>query len=95
MIPSPNLSHYITLVGKGEIKKNNVPFQASLRFIAMTKDKSDALEGYLQEYEHKYYPERKDKGFYLHFWLSDHAEQAFDFLNDKYPNYPCSLEMHN
>ena len=48
MIPSPNLSHYINLVGKGEIKKNNIPFQASLKFASMTKDKSDALEGYLQ-----------------------------------------------
>lgn len=48
MIPSPNLSHYINLVGKGEIKKNNIPFQASLKFASMAKDKSDILEGYLQ-----------------------------------------------
>ena len=95
MIPSPNLSHYITLVGKGEIKKNNIPFQASLRFSAMSKDKSDILEGYLQQYAHKYYAERKEKFFFLHFWLKEHAEEAFDWLSENYTTYPCTFEIHS
>jgi len=59
MIPQPQLSKYIAMLENGEIKKNTVPFTASIKFSQLPKEKLDLLEIVLAEFAHHYYSERK------------------------------------
>lgn len=80
MIPQPQLSRYIAMLENGDIKKNTVPFTASIKFSQLPKEKLDLLEIVLGEFAHHYYSERKDKVQYFHFWLEEHANEACKLL---------------
>ena len=93
MIPKPCLSEYIKQVSKGTIKRNNLPFEFTIKFECSQKDKAELLLRALSGYKHRYYVEKKDK-YYIHFWEKADGMVGLDLMKEGNPGYDFVGEEH-
>lgn len=82
MVPKPPLTDYIKQVSKGYIKRSNLPFEYTIKFEMISKDKADGVLSCLKNFKHKYYIERKDKQVIIHFWNKSDGLSALKVLEE-------------